>query len=892
MDAAKIKRANEIFQAVADLPDKERESCLAANCSGDNDLRGFVEQLLSHDAAGMGGFLCQPVFTPVSEESADVEQALPQRVGGYAIIRKLGEGGMGVVYEARQENPHRTVALKVIRSGFPSTSMLRRFQHEAEALGQLQHPGIACIYEAGVAEDGGERGGRVQPFFAMELIRGQPLTKYAAENELSTRERLELVAKICVAVHHAHQKGVIHRDLKPENILIDDTGQPKILDFGVARLTDADVRTMTLQTQFGQLVGTIPYMSPEQVTGDPKRLDTRSDVYALGVILYELLSGQLPFDVRDVPIPEAARKIRDDEPPSLASLVKSFRGDVETIVMRALEKDKTRRYQSASDLEADIGRYLRGDAIDAKRDSTLYVLGKNLRRHRWAVAIGSAFVVGLGAFAVYAGVQAGRYGRLARIERAASEQSLADREAAELSATRAKHETAKAEAVTRFLQEMLASADPSHTPNPEVTVREVLDEAARGIDGDSFNQMPDVEASIRETLGITYLSLGRYAAAEQQLRESVRLHRGAQEAPDALTAKRLVLMGDALMEQGNLADGEAAFLEAMALYRSLSLDNTMQMAVVMNDLGVINLLRQEYDEAERRFRNVLALRRGIVGEDRAEVANGLNNLAVALRKKGDFPAAEKAYRESLDLNRRILGNNHVEVANTLSNLGMLRARQGDVDEAQALLEEALAMRRSLLGSRHPDVATTLNGLAGVLNLKGDHDRAEPLFREALALWQELLGDDHPKVALGNYNLGAFLNAQGAPADALPFAKRAVALYRGRRPASKSDLADALGIEASILVALGRHGDAEPVLRECRSLMRDVFPEGGLQLALAENALGGCLTSLGQCAEAARLLQASAPVILAARDEDHPTHGKVLARSDALSKVCGTKGKSK
>lgn len=786
MNAATINKVKEIFQAAVDLPPTEQELFVRERCASDTSLRDAVSRLLRHESEGMGDFLCRPAFTPAPDMMPLDAQDPPERIGRYAIIRRIGEGGMGVVYEAQQENPRRTVALKVIRSGLPSTEMIRRFRHEAEALGHLQHPGIACIYEAGVSETG-DAGG-AQPFFAMELIHGSQLSAYAAEQALDMRERLELVAEICIAVQHAHLKGVIHRDLKPDNILIDQTGQPKILDFGVARAADTDVLTTTLRTAYGQMVGTIPYMSPEQVTGDPKQLDTRSDVYALGVILYELLCGMLPLDVQHLPISEAAQKILQEDPPSLSSIDKTFRGDVETIVARALEKDKTRRYQSASDLNADIRRYLKGQPIEAKRDSTLYVLRKTLYRHCWAAATAVCAVVGLGAFAIFATVQAGRYERLAQDERATRQQSVADREeaigqreAARASAARARVETAKAEAVTHFLQNMLAAVDPSVTPNPDITVREVLDEAARELEDGSLTQIPGVEASIRETLGRTYLSVGRYADAEQQFRESLLSHREHHAIPDSVTATRLKRLGTALVLLGRLSEGEAVLVEAVSVYRSLSLDNTLEMTDAMNYLAEINLRRHEYDLAEQRFRDVLALRRKIVGDNHTSVANCLNNLAVTLRKKGNFAAAESAYRESLELNRSILGDKHIEIANTLSNLGMLRAYQGDIDEAEKLLVQALTMRRSLLGNSHPKIATTLNGLAGMLHLKGEYDRAEALYLEALTLRQDLLGSSHPKVALVNYNLSRLLYDRGTPEDALPFANKAVAFYRTQIP---------------------------------------------------------------------------------------------------------------
>ncbi|MCX5691206.1 MAG: WD40 repeat domain-containing serine/threonine-protein kinase [Planctomycetota bacterium] len=444
------RRVEEVFLAVAERPPEEQDAALREHCGDDTtvyrevrSLLGFHEQAdaflnpkeLQVTAAGfMGG-----------KGMRDEALAPSRRVGDFTIKSVLGKGGMGIVYVAEQERPRRTVALKVIRGGFSTESLIRRFEHEAEVLGRLQHPGIAQIFEAGTFEDHGE----ARPYIAMELVPGMSLTKFVQVRQPRHMEILEIMAKVCDAVHHAHQRGVIHRDLKPGNILVVDGdlstpapadsdtsristyrthAQPKILDFGVARATDADLRVTTMQTSVGQLIGTLPYMSPEQVLADPKEVDTRSDVYALGVILYQLLTGKLPHDLGSRSIPEAARVIRDEAPARLSSISKAFRGDVETIVGKALEKNKARRYQSAADMADDLRRTVRGEPILAKQDSAMYVLRKQLIRYKGLVAAcGVAFAAIIG-FAIYAGVQYSRYERLAleKGQLATSMKSLAE----------------------------------------------------------------------------------------------------------------------------------------------------------------------------------------------------------------------------------------------------------------------------------------------------------------------------------------------------------------------------------------------------------------------------------------------------------------------------------
>lgn len=398
MEAERRQKIEDLYHAALEQETTHRKAFLRQASAGDESLEREVASLLSQ-AESADDFLEAPALEVAARSlaiSARAEtRSHPFAIGRYRIIRLLGEGGMGVVYEAEQDTPRRNVALKVIKFGLITPDRLRRFKQESQALARLQHPGIAQIYESNTADTGFG----LQPYFAMEFIRGLPLQQYAEAHQLDTRQKLALMSKICDAVHHAHQRGLIHRDLKPANILVDETGQPKILDFGVARATDAEAQDddgqITMRTGLGELVGTLAYMSPEQVLGDPLELDTRSDVYALGVILYEFLCGRLPYDVRRRQLPEAVRKIRDEGPAQLGSIDRKYRGDIETLVGKALEKDKSRRYASAADLGMDIQRYLKNQPIMARPPSAGYQLQKFARRHRLGVVLGVLVLVGI-----------------------------------------------------------------------------------------------------------------------------------------------------------------------------------------------------------------------------------------------------------------------------------------------------------------------------------------------------------------------------------------------------------------------------------------------------------------------------------------------------------------
>ncbi|MBC7895279.1 MAG: serine/threonine protein kinase, partial [Cytophagaceae bacterium] len=652
----------------------------------------------------------------------------PDFLGHYRILRTLGEGGMGIVYEAEQDQPHRRVALKVIRPDFVTPEMSRRFSRESEVLGRLQHPGIAQIYEAGTAESPWGP----QSYFAMELVDGIPLTDFAASRTLDVRRRLELFGKVCEAVHYAHQKGVIHRDLKPANIIVEASGQPKILDFGVARVTDADVGTR--QTSVGEVVGTLQYMSPEQIGADPLDLDTRSDVYSLGVILYEVLTGRLPYDLTRRLIHEAARIIMFDDPVPLSSVARQLKGDVEVIVAKALEKDKARRYGSADEMASDIRRYLRDEPISARPASAFYQMRKFTRRHRSIVAGVAAAMVMLvagAAVSTWQAVRARAAERLSESRRveataatllaerrratadsllqiadSARALALREQEAATASAARATSEAEKASAVNSFMQDMLASSDPSRARGADLSVREVLEQAATASRRNNAGRPPAVRAAIEATIGRTYQSLGLYEKARPHLDSANALHRIA-GSPARERAAGIRDLGGLSISTGDFATAERQLSEALSVMRSAHAADDDHVTEVMAQLAHVRYSRSRNAEAEALYRDALRLARARHGNAGATVASRLQSLGTFLTWTGRFEDGVPILTEALVLQRKAVGDLHPDVIGNMVGLADAQRNVRDFKASEATMRDALPMARRIFGDQHPTLANVL-----------------------------------------------------------------------------------------------------------------------------------------------------------------------------------------
>ena len=886
MTPERHQKATQLFLDACNLESTRRSLFLDSECGEDTELRDYVEKMLAQDGRALP---IRPPDLPASadlrllidnrdDSGADVLRSrLPSNIGAYRIIDKLGEGGMGVVYLAEQEKPRRTVALKVIKSGLLSPDVRRRFEHEFHILGRLQHPGIAQIFEAGTADAGqGE-----QPFFALEYIEGRPLTDYAMEKKLGVRERLALIMRVCEAIQHAHQKGVIHRDLKPANILVVDEGaegprdqgvkgrqttvspldpwslgpstpfsaQPKILDFGVARVTDSDIQVTTLQTNVGQLIGTIPYMSPEQVTGNINELDTRSDVYALGVLSYQLLTGRLPHDVRGKHVPEAARMIQEEEPTSLSSINRSYRGDIETIVLKALEKDKHRRYQSASELAADIRRFLHDEPIVARPASKFYQLRKFARRNKALVTGVVVAFVAMSWGLIHVTVERNR-----AVD--AEQRALSAERDAKDEATRAQAEAAKAERVVDFLQGMMASANPdlmSGGTSKDMTVVEAIDVAIRQVDLE-LGEEPETQAAVRNTIGRTLTSLARYEKAEEQLRLALAMRKKLHGDKHEDVIESLNDLGNLLKQLARYQEAEDCHREALDTGQDLLGPENATVAEILSNLGSTALGLGQRERAEALFRESLAMSRKCLGNEHQMTARCMNNVARMLLYQKAYDEAEKLLRESLAILRKQFGDRGAMTINVMTNLAYVLKQTGDVPAAIELNREVLKIVREHYDDKHPRLATHLNNLAVMLRQEGDFEESEKIYRKVIALRRETLGERHPKVSLALNNLGYLLFRTNRLDEAETLLSESLEIQYEVLPEQHPSMLPTVGKLSDVILAKQDYDRAEPLLREGYEIAKKNLDKNDWGMGLIQSKLGRCLAQMKRYDEAEPLLR--------------------------------------
>lgn len=691
-------------------------------------------------------------------------------IGSYRLLQNLGEGGMGEVWLAEQTDPvRRQVALKVIKAGMDTRQVVARFEAERQALALMDHPAIATVLDGGSTPDG-------RPYFAMEYVKGEPITAYCDRQRLSTAERLELFIQVCEGVQHAHQKGIIHRDLKPSNVLVtvqNDRPVPKIIDFGVAKAMGQPLTDRSLFTQLGVLIGTPEYMSPEQaeMSGD---IDTRTDVYALGMMLYELLTGALPFEretLRGIGLDAIRRTIREKEPPRPSTrvtslgpdscvaaarrrtdperLARQLRGELDWITMKALEKDRTRRYATANTLAADVRSHLNHEPVSAGAPSPLYRARRFVRRHRFGVGVTAAFLCVLVAFAVTMAVQAQR---LARERDRASEEARAKEQVAE------------------FLKQLFRVPDPARARGNPVTAREILDEGVSKLDG-ALTDQPGVRAELLSGLGQAYESLGLYAEAEGLMRRAVGLRRQAlgTDHSKTLTDVRLLAML-LLLRLDRQAEARTLLSQALASARAALGEDHDETLKIKTALATALSDQEHFREADALFREVIEKRRRLSGDDRS-VLTALNNLSGLYHSLERYEDSARLDAEVLEARRRTLGEDHPDTIDAMNNLANCLTALKRYGQAEAVLERAIRLGEKVWGPTHPEFALVLHTRGELAQATGELKVAEAHLLRVLSVYDQSGYAKHRPLAL--YELAQVTARLGKREAAVDFLARAI-----------------------------------------------------------------------------------------------------------------------
>jgi eukaryotic-like serine/threonine-protein kinase len=855
-----------------------------------------------------------------------------QRVGSYRLLEPIGEGGFGVVWMAEQQAPvKRRVALKIVKGGMESREVIARFEAERQALALMDHPNIARVFDAGETEAG-------RPYFAMELVRGVPITTYCDHQKVPTAERLRLFIDICHAVQHAHQKGIIHRDLKPSNILVtthDGRPVPKVIDFGIAKATEAKLTDGTLFTRFHSFLGTPAYTSPEQMEMTGQDVDTRTDIYSLGVLLYELLAGRPPFEPKELlqsGLEAMRRTIREKDPPRpsqrLATLDEDarttvarqrssdpsrlfhlLRGDLDWVVMRCLEKDRTRRYETAASLVEDVRRHLANEPVSARPPDAAYRLRKFLRRHRLGAGLGAAATLTLVAFVAVILTTLTR-------EQAARQRELALRQQAVQTAEQARVAAATSAQVAQFMKDMLTGVGPSVAMGRDTALlRDILERTAGRLDGE-LREQPAVGAELRHALGRVYLELADYPTAEKLLHEAVTARRGEPVIDSAELASLLDSYGTALRRLNRSTEAEAAFQEALDFRKKTLAPNPLALAETLWNLSWVPHPNRFPEEIESMRREVLRLREDALGREHLLVAEALSGLAAVALGQFDHGRAAALFGEALEIRRGQLGPEHPAVAESLEQVAFSLHHIGESTQASDAYRESLALRRQLLGDSHPHVVIALLRFLGSVSF----DQLDPLEVQALREFVQQRRQADPKnptlapamlalaavlhhperapaeavaltaearqllaasradgpaldrdVLAASYAFAWWRYVAGFPAEGYAMSKEALMIAQSPGPWSTRDLLHPMRTHAWILLGLDRLPEAATAFEEALRLAREFLGANHIFTGADAAALAAVYRAQGQVEQALRVLEDLLGPVGGAGLADRPAH---------------------
>ncbi|MCC7064675.1 MAG: serine/threonine protein kinase [Planctomycetes bacterium] len=908
----------QLFDRALDVPPADRAGFLAEACGGDEALRlRLLAMLNAADDEHFLGAATSP-GTITTDQMATLGEGPGSRIGPYKLLQQIGEGGFGVVFLAEQTQPvARKVALKIVKLGMDTRQVIARFEQERQALALMDHPNIARVVDAGATDTG-------RPFFVMDLVKGMPIVEYCDRNRLTLDERLVLFTQVCNAVQHAHGKGIIHRDLKSSNVLVTtQDGRPmaKVIDFGIAKATSQKLTDKTLFTEHQPVIGTLQYMSPEQAAGSLD-IDTRTDVYSLGVLLYELLTGSTPFDsktIQDAMLGEIQRIIREVDPPRpstrlsdsqevLASIAAHrrvepkrlgllLRGDLDWIVMMALEKDRARRYGTADGLAADIARHLAGEPVLAAPPSRSYQLRKFVRRHRGPVLasalLASSLLLGVIAFAWQASIAADEAVR-ARGAEAATQQRVTELQLVIDFQGSMLEQVDPTQAGLRLTDDVLTKFDAAlqkagvkgdEREQVTATFRSgwqrlnatdiacslidstILQPAVAAID-ETLATQPTVAASMREVLGERYRELGMLDKALPLLTEALATMRAQLGKEHKVTLSYIESLCSLHHDRGDVEAERALCEEALALGRSTLGELAPFTLRAINNMGLSLRSRGQFAAAEPWYREALAKMRQVFGETDERTLTVKNNLGYLLGELGKLEEAESLLRLAYAECRATLGDEHTETLSTQNNLAIVLQDVGKPNEAEPLLRQQLEVYRRRGGEEHPDTLRTLNNLGQLMKDLGRQGEAEPLFREALAARIRRYGKEHIDTLVPMNNLGLLLSEQSRLAEAEPLLRETLELRRRVRGPDHLETLNSVNNLANLLSEQRRHDEAEALLRDGLQRRRRLFGDNHPGTLGAINNLGMMLYGAGRPTEAEPLLREAVTRLKAKLGENH------------------------
>jgi serine/threonine protein kinase len=927
------KQVKLLFLGATEQPASGRAAYLDAACGGDQELRQRVERLLdAHDAGSE--FLEQPAIGTV--DLPPPTQAAGTRLGPYKLLRQIGEGGMGTVWLAEQQEPvKRLVALKLIKAGLDSAQVLARLEQERQALALMDHPHIAKVLDAGTTATG-------RHYFVMELVKGIPITRYCDEHQLPPRERLELMVPVCQAIQHAHQKGIIHRDIKPSNVLVASyDGKPvvKVIDFGVAKATGQKLTERTLFTGFGGVVGTLEYMAPEQAAFNALDIDTRADIYALGVLLYELLTGTTPLTrqrLKEAALAEALRLIREEEPPrpstrlseskdSLptvaaqrktepAKLTRLVRGELDWLVMKALDKDRNRRYETANAFALDIQRYLADEPVLASPPSAVYRLRKFARRHRGPLLAAALLLLALLAGLVGTGVslvrayaaeaeardqaaaaeqarQAEAVQRAlaegardakekARAHAAAKEQEARQAAAAQALAAEAERQAKlqaqqrlrqieKAKAIlTSIFRDLNPRLERQGGPPLQAQLGSRLDQAAALLEEEAVGDPLEV-ARLQLTLSAAQVNLGypeRAIALCHKAHKTLEVLLGPSH-PDTL--RSLNDLASAYKVAGQLHKALALYEQALASHQAHLGAGHRHTLIAKSNLAEAYLAVGYRDKALKLHEETLALRKTHLGADHLDTLASMANLAATYLAAGQPHRAVALCETALPMMAAALGTDHPDTLTLMNNLAGAYQAVGRLDQALPLFEEVLAKQKAKLGTDHPDTLTSMGNLATAYQAAGQLSRALPLLEQTLVTTQARLGPDHPDTLRSMSNLAVAYKDDGQLARALPLLEQTLTRMQAKYGAEHPDTLTSMGNLAAGYLAAGQPGKALPLFeRALEKLQARLGADHPVTLATMNNLAQG-YQAVGQLGKALPLLEQTLAHSKAKLGADHP-----------------------